>query len=119
MSQQILIVSSALPNKGTDDETDEEADGETNQQLRFQNQKTLQTQQTRVQKIFSYVPTYTNQQQVIETSDDTPHPRKNQERFAQQLSDEFNSKLESEKTRLINIKEKPAKVVHVGFKTQA
>ena len=118
MSQQILIVSSALPNKGTDDETDEEADGETNQQLRFQNQKTLQTQQTRVQKIFSYVPTYTHQQ-IIETSDDTPHPRKNQERFAQQLSDEFNSKLESEKTRLINIKEKPAKVVHVGFKTQA
>jgi len=118
VSQQLLIVSSALPNKGTDEETDEEADGETNQQLRFQNQKTLQTQQTRVQKIFSYVPTYTHQQ-IIETSDDTPHPRKNQERFAQQLSDEFKSTLESEKTRLINIKEKPAKVVRVGFKTQA
>lgn len=118
VNQQLLIVSSALPNQGTDDETDEEADGETNQQLRFQNQKTLQNQKTSFQKIFSYVPTYTHQQ-VIETSDDTPHPGKNQERFAQQLSDEFDSKLESEKTRLINIKEKPAKVVRVGFKTQA
>lgn len=113
VNQQLLIVSSALPNQ----ETDEEADGETNQQLRFQNQKTLQNQKTRLQKIFSYVPAYKHQQ-IIETSDDT-HPRKNQERFAQQLSDEFNSKLESEKTRLINIKEKPAKVVRVGFKTQA
>jgi DNA-binding transcriptional regulator of glucitol operon len=39
VNQQLLIVSSALPNQGTDDGTDEEADGETNQQPRFQNQK--------------------------------------------------------------------------------
>jgi len=101
VSQQLLIVnpvvSSPLPNQ------------ETNEGPRFRTNQE--------QKIFSFVPTYTHQQ-IIETSDDQPHPKKNQERFAQQLSDEFNSKLESEKTRLINIKEKPAKVVRVGFKTQ-
>lgn len=73
-------------------------------------QSVLQTGHARAHARFRYVPAYTNQKEV-QTID--------KEQLEKELSDEFNSQLQSERDRLSHAGEKVESAVRVGFKLQA
>lgn len=75
-----------------------------------QQQVLMQAGHARTHARFRYVPAYTNQKEV-QTID--------REELEKELSDEFNSRLQSERDRLSQGGEKVESAVRVGFKLQA